>query len=66
LCAAGVSAPHIRQRLYIVAVADGQSRRVHVPRGKPRGALSEIGGGSTPRRGRHRQRAKRAARRSSF
>lgn len=40
LCAAGVGAPHIRQRLYFVAVANADDsskrQRVHVPQRRPR------------------------------
>lgn len=40
LCAAGVGAPHIRQRLYFVAVADLQPGDVHAPQREPgRGVL---------------------------
>jgi DNA (cytosine-5)-methyltransferase 1 len=40
LCAAGVGAPHIRQRLYFVAHADdGRRRAGHGEAGDPRGAL---------------------------
>ena len=44
LCAAGVGAPHIRQRLYFVAVADGERRerlRVQLRERGPRQAVSE-------------------------
>lgn len=49
LCAAGVGAPHIRQRLYFVANADRERRdgeRVHLLAGEPREGLSEVAGGS--------------------
>jgi site-specific DNA-cytosine methylase len=47
LCAAGVGAPHIRQRLYFVAVADGQRRQelgVHLRQRTARQALSQAPG----------------------
>lgn len=41
-CAAGFGAPHIRQRLYFVAYADGVKRRLHVPSRQPRGADAQV------------------------
>ena len=64
-CAAGVGAPHIRQRLYFVAIAGEQRRegeRVHVRAGKSRpaesevargGAASELGNARSSRSGRN-------------
>src|SRR5258706_9409346 len=46
LCAAGVGAPHIRQRLYFVAIAGEQRRegkRVHVRPGRSRPPFAEAG-----------------------
>ncbi len=46
LCAAGVGAPHIRQRLYFVAYADGGNGRLHLSRGEPRrGDAQAVGRG---------------------
>lgn len=44
LCAAGVGASHIRQRLYFVAYADGLEGRLHVSSRKSRTADIEAGG----------------------
>lgn len=47
LCAAGVGAPHIRQRLYFVALADGERLdgvRVQLSRRRPAAAVPETGG----------------------
>jgi hypothetical protein len=68
LCAAGVGAPHIRQRLYFVAFADRERReglglRLLARRSRSTGA--ETRGGSTPR-GRRQQPAKLAGHRSAF
>jgi DNA (cytosine-5)-methyltransferase 1 len=52
LCAAGVGAPHIRQRLYFVAHASGQRRegkRLRVRELGPRSAGTETGRGSEAR-----------------
>lgn len=58
LCAAGVGAPHLRQRLYWVAVADGERReglrvqlrqraaRQAVPQARGRGATGRVGDAS--------------------
>lgn len=47
-CAAGVGAPHIRQRLYFVAHADVQPRDVHAPGRQPgRGVPDAAGRGAT-------------------
>ena len=50
LCAAGVGAPHIRQRLYFVAVADGErfarERLLLRPRGPGEDQLETRGGGA--------------------
>lgn len=47
LCAASVGAPHIRQRLYFVAVADVQQRYVHAAKRQPgRGVLDSAGRGA--------------------
>lgn len=43
-CAAGVGAPHLRQRLYFVAVADGGSRDLHLPRREPKRAVLDASG----------------------
>jgi DNA (cytosine-5)-methyltransferase 1 len=48
LCAAGVGAPHIRQRLYFVAVADGErleGLRVRLQSRRPLAALPQAGRG---------------------
>jgi DNA (cytosine-5)-methyltransferase 1 len=48
LCAAGVGAPHIRQRLYWVAESSGERRerqRLHVQPRRPHEALSQTGRG---------------------
>jgi DNA (cytosine-5)-methyltransferase 1 len=48
LCAAGVGAPHIRQRLFFVAVADGERRQglgVQLRERGPRAAVHEARGG---------------------
>lgn len=50
LCAAGVGAPHIRQRLYFVAVSREQRRegkRIHLRAGKPRSSVVETARGGT-------------------
>ena len=54
LCAAGVGAPHIRQRLYFVAVADGQRHQgvgLQLPERKARREVSEARGSSKVRLG---------------
>ncbi len=71
LPAASVGAPHIRQRLYFVAVS-GDERcerlRLHLRERRPRARRPETGGGQRGSwaRGRHQQRTKRAARRRAF
>ncbi len=48
LCAASVGAPHIRQRLYFVAVADRERREglgLRLLAGRPRSRRPEVGGG---------------------
>jgi DNA (cytosine-5)-methyltransferase 1 len=62
LCAASVGAPHIRQRLYFVAVADGERReglsvllrqrsaRQAVPQARGRGEIGELVHAAGPRR----------------
>jgi DNA (cytosine-5)-methyltransferase 1 len=52
LCAASVGAPHIRQRLYFVAVSGEQRRegkRIHLRPRKPRQAESEVARGGKTR-----------------
>lgn len=64
LCAAGIGAPHLRQRLYFVAFADGGSRDLHLPQREPRGEVFDaarhgtvgpqpMGDSCRPRSGRH-------------
>lgn len=65
LCAAGVGAPHIRQRLYFVAHA-GRERfegeRLRVQPGQSRSPSPETGGGSASRTGQLRSRPRSATR----
>jgi len=46
LCAAGVGAPHIRQRFYFVAIADGLEGRLQLSRGPARREDAQAGRGS--------------------
>jgi len=51
LCAAGVGAPHIRQRIYFVALADGERLegvRLRLRAGRSQQHLPEVGGRGTP------------------
>jgi DNA (cytosine-5)-methyltransferase 1 len=48
LCAAGVGAPHIRQRLYFVAVANMQPINVHAKERQPGGSVSHAHRNSPP------------------
>lgn len=51
LCAASVGAPHIRQRLYFVAIANSRRhevRRIHLSQRGPGAALPDAAGDGTP------------------
>jgi len=43
-CAAGFGAPHIRQRLWFVANAEGQHREIQLQQRRPQQASAELGG----------------------